>query len=383
MTCPQPPSPLSRASISLILELIVPPSLLTPLPPHLLSSALRQRHHFLHISSDDPADYLVWPAPDPPAQKKIIDLLESFQKPEEPHDYIIRYTSDSESTFAHVAISSRDPPGLRLVFQWNQPDGWAYHNLALMPFPPNTFESLQDLMLFEPHDFLDEPPIAVVGDDNSDSYWDSYGQSDTEDRVVSDPNKGDIQAGSEDAYWAQYSVVHGSGDSTLPTPPRVNQKRDVSDRVICAYPGLKPSTTYNPLVPPSPNTLAQRLANLSPRPESPALVDDSDSGSGSGSGSPTPSPPALTSIPLPDEATIPSVLVEAPSDHNPLVVPAASQPAIEAGDGDHEARQALKDTIRSVYRLWRLSGNTRKERTEDGEPFLDIVRQVVAEESLH
>ncbi|KAG5648015.1 hypothetical protein DXG03_007049 [Asterophora parasitica] len=381
------PEPLLSTAISLVLEYIAPPSLLSPLPPHLISSALTQRHRFLHLSPDAPADYLVWPTDSQPnAQQAAVDLLEAFQKPVDEHEYPVRYTSDEESVFAHVAISSAEQPGIRMVFQWEPPDGWKFHNLALMPFPPNSYRSVNDAIIYEPHDFLPEPPIVSVDDDERDSYWDAYGLSDDDQPALVKP-KSEFEAGSEDAYWAQYSSVHGSGDSARPTPPTVNQKL-AEERVILAYPGIRTSSAYNPLEPPSPNTLAYRLANISPRAPSPPFIDDSDSGSGSNSGSgsdrgssPTASPPSHTSI---FSSDFPSSLLSIDT-HTPVseigfeLSPLTEQPLRDTD----ESRDALKDTIRSIYRLWR-AGRVIGSPTLDGDKqeFLELVREVVAESSL-
>ncbi|KAF5367233.1 hypothetical protein D9615_010670 [Tricholomella constricta] len=381
------PEPLLPTDISLVLEYIAPPSLLSTLPPHLISNSLTQRHRFLHLSPDTPADYLAWPTDSQPnAQQNAIDLLEDFQKPLDDHVYPVRYTSDAESAFAHVDISSSvDPPGLRLVFQWNPPDGWKFHNLAFMPFPTNSYESVKDIVVYEPHDFLVEPPMAPVDDVERDSYWDAYGLSESDDLQdqsgFNKPNV-DLEAGTEDAYWAQYSAVHGSGDSTRPTPPTVNQKL-AEDRVIIAYPGHRTSSAYNPLRPPSPSTLAFRLANISPRVASPPFVDDSDSGSGSGSdsggssSSPTASPPSHTSM-------FSSSLLSIDTHTSASDISFDISPVVEQPLGvNNESRDALKDTIRSVFRLWH-AGRVISSPTLNGdkEEFLNVVRQVIAESSL-
>ncbi|GLB36179.1 hypothetical protein LshimejAT787_0304670 [Lyophyllum shimeji] len=383
------PQPLLPATISLVLEYIAPPSLLSPLPPHLISSALAQRHRFLDISPDNPVQYLAWPTDArPDAQQVAIDLLESFQKQIDHPAYAVRYASDAESAFAHVAISSTDPPGIRLVFQWEPSDGWKFHNLSLMPFPLNTHESISDAVVLKPYEFLEEPPIAVVEDDERDTYWDAYGLSDEHDDHPGFTKAKADEAGTEDAYWAQYSAVHGSGDSTLPTPPTANKKLN-DERVIVSYPGHRTLSAYNPLAPPSPTTLTYRLANISPRVASPLFADDSDSGSGSGSDasaslslktSPTSHPMTLSSSSIDYPSSLLSVDTPASSDNiSPVVSSVIEAPP---GGGD-ESREALKDAIRSIYRLWKagrmISSPT---SAEDGQEFLDIVREVVAESSL-
>ena len=197
------PTPLTPEIIALTLHYIVPPSQLSLLPPHLISSSLLQRHHFLNISPDNPDSYLAWPSDD---RHLAIRLLEHFQKPIDDRLYSsfpIRYTSDPESAYAHVSILPELTPGLRLIFQWNNPDGWKYHNIALMPFPSHSSESLQDLLL------LQSDTTTLVN--QLDTYWDAYTHPDdsqSSSAIVvtrSDP--------AEDSYWSQYAAMQGDYNS--------------------------------------------------------------------------------------------------------------------------------------------------------------------------
>jgi len=193
-------TPLTPEFIALILHYIVPPSQLSPLPPHLLSSSLRQRHHFLQISPDHPASYLAWPS----NSHLAIHLLEDVPKPIDDISFPVRYTSDAESAYAHVSILPEHPHGLRLVFQWNSPDGWKYHNLALMPFPPHSSESPQDTLQ------QSDPEYIRMGDqvDTDAAYWDAYTHPD-EDAPPITVADSDPQRGAEDSYWSQYAAIHG------------------------------------------------------------------------------------------------------------------------------------------------------------------------------
>lgn len=331
------PEPLSQALVALVLEYIAGPVL--ALPAHLISAPLAQRHHFLHITPDQPAQYLAWPSDlHPNAQQTAVHLLQSLHSPLQHPVYTIRYTADAESSFAHVPVSTHDPPGLRLVFQWS-PDGWKFHNLALMPFPPNTHDSVYD-----------------IPDRPSDSYWDAYAHNDDQESIT------------EDAYWAQYSTVHGpsrsffrwpyssilgSADSGRPTPPAASRQLE-NERVVVDYPFHRTSSPYNPLAPPSPGRLARLLANVSPRPPSPSL-DGSDSGFDSAS---------------PSEDTMKSsfqAVVHAP----PLLSNSAASSAVMP---DNESQVALKNTIRGLYQLWKTSKVT---DSKDREEFLEIVRQAL------
>ena len=199
---PMAPSPLSTSTVLITLDWIAPPSLLSPFPPHLISSALRQRHHFLNISPDNPSEYLTWPSNCPTQGHTVIELLEALPKPIEHLNCYVRYSVDEESAFAHVEIPS-DPPGLRLIFQWD-PDGWKYHNIALMPFPPNTFESLQEAASFI---FVSQSPTVVFEEGDDGSYWDAYSRDGDHEGYIT--SKEPEPLSTEDAYWARYTSVHG------------------------------------------------------------------------------------------------------------------------------------------------------------------------------
>ncbi|KAG6911945.1 hypothetical protein DXG01_000193 [Tephrocybe rancida] len=245
-----------------------------------------------------------------------------------------------------------------------------------MPFPPNAYDSLEEMFTSKPHDFLDQPSIAD-GDDGRDSYWDAYGLSDdSDDQLGTGRPKVEHDTGTEDAYWAQYSAVHGSGDSARPTPPTVNQRLD-SERVILAYPHHRTSSAYNPLAPPSPKALASLLADLPPRTPSP-IFDDSDSGFGSASASGSASPPILSSPDI-NSSDAPSALLSA-ATYTPLLQVDSGSPVNEHPLAeDLEAQNAVKDTIRGVYRLWRARRVTGSPTFDgDHDEFLGIVRQALS-----
>lgn len=197
--------PLNSATIHLVLDHICPLS--APLPPHFISTPLRQRHYFLSLLPDNPVDYLAWPSPN---QSHAVNLLQSLPLPSHDLLFPIQYTADPENIFAHARITS----DIRLIFLWNTIEGWQYHNIALMPFPADSYASLTDAMaLYSPDDFLPEQhPTTNVVDDDDHSYWDSYGQSGVSDHISK--THLDSEPSSEDAYWAQYSAVQGSYSAT-------------------------------------------------------------------------------------------------------------------------------------------------------------------------
>lgn len=211
-------------TINNILVYILPPSQLSqPLPTHLISTSLIQRHHFLNITPDNPVEYLCWPSP---GRDRVIQLLESLatQKDDEERVYHVRYTSDVEYTYAHVRLDDE----LRLVFQWDRVEMWKYHDANLMPFPPGNHESPEDALADAAADALAGGSIddelsrissieksfknTEVNESDDDAYWNGYGIQGESDR----PHDQDAQLkktvaadNGEDAYWAQYATVHG------------------------------------------------------------------------------------------------------------------------------------------------------------------------------
>ena len=139
-------SPILPYHVQLILQYIAPPSELeNPVPSHLLSRPLYQRHVFLEIEPSNAASYLCWKES---VREKVIRLLESL--PQKPADYTSQsiataYTADEENTFAHVHILATGSDGLRLVFDWDSADAsWKYHDAGLMPFPEGAYQTLQE-----------------------------------------------------------------------------------------------------------------------------------------------------------------------------------------------------------------------------------------------
>lgn len=198
------PSTLAPATVDAFLQYLIPPVQLAgnPIPSPLLSLPLLQRHHFLNISpQENLADYLTWPSPDQP---RILDILHTLPNPGPAEQLPIKYAGDQETLFAHVHLrfTPDASTGLRLVFQWDAPDSaWKYHNIALMPFPPNSFDNIDDVW--------GEAIHIVQEAKEEDAYWDAYGHDD-HDEVHLDATRAKHDHGNnEDAYWAQYANVHG------------------------------------------------------------------------------------------------------------------------------------------------------------------------------
>jgi len=350
----------------LVLDHICPLS--APLPPHIISTPLRQRHYFLALLPDNPVDYLAWPSPN---QSHAVNLLQSLPLPSHDLLFPIQYTADPENIFAYARITS----DIRLIFLWNITEGWQYHNIALMPFPANSYPSLTDAMaLYSSDDFLPEQhPTAKIVDDDDHSYWDSYAQSEASHHISK--THLDSEPSSEDAYWAQYSTVQGSGDSTLPSP-RTRKKAfetdvaisdPIPERIIVPSDDLQIHRIepYNPLEPVSPDTLARRLAALSSSygANSPSFLDDSPT-----SDSQTPSPNIGE---VSHTQTFPSSIITHQQSDGPIIIDTPFET-------DDRAQEALRNSIRSLYQFWKLSRSDRPS-DEDKTLFLSTVNQVIDE----
>lgn len=230
-----------------------------PLPPHLISTPLRQRHHFLGLGSvldtaQEAAAYLSWPSSSGSEDDalRVVDLLGALPSAENFDPlvaYPTKYSYDGESVYAHAHVplsipDKNDSAGLRLVFRWEAKDGdgvieghngsatnvdnWKYHDAKPMPFPPKTFDSPQEATRTEfsappisspsaahpPSGFVPNPyhEPSNADEDEDDSYWDAYGRSTSDDENEnphSSSNTNTHKETDEDAYWAQYASVHG------------------------------------------------------------------------------------------------------------------------------------------------------------------------------
>lgn len=406
--------PLPAHTVRLVLQYISP--LTDPLPPHLVSTPLRQRHHFLQISPSSPVDYLCWPSPDNP---KIFDLLDRLPPLSDQTSYPTCYTSDPESTFAHVQISS-SPEGLRMLFHWDDTHAWRYHDLRLMPFPSSSFSTPQESLATNAHLPHSSPDLVAGADqingDDGDSYWDSYGAVGhdlTSPFLPQNGSKADVVG--EDAYWAQYASVQGhylhpnpfrnisqsdslfspgSADSTVPSPLPTNRKlRPAScsdDESVSPFPPQNDPIIDIPvdaihsrprLGSPSPDMLAHLLSTISPRKDnnSPAL-DDPD---------PLQSPSAYSTDHSPEQTTADSELITPPlpDDYQDtaVVFPVADKvngapfskcrPRLLRETED----KALTESIRGLYYLWK-SGRKGEPGEQDRNLFLRIVQEAVAYE---
>ncbi|KAF9481403.1 hypothetical protein BDN70DRAFT_876371 [Pholiota conissans] len=368
---------LSAGTVCVLLDYVCP--LTGAVPPHLLSRPLLQRHHFLALSPEKPAEYLAWPSAQ---QSRAVHLLQSVPVPPPDSSISVNYSAHSagDNLFAHARIT----PDLRLVFLWDNHAGWLYHNVALMPFPPDSYPSFERAYaVYAPEDFLPEPGYTLnVTHDDDDSYWDAYAGSDHDDRAPASTNALDPNPNSEDAYWAQYSAVQGSGDSTLPSPrPGRNAKHQdglhnkSSERIIIPSDDLQMyrEEPYNPLQPPEPSALASRLAALAMQSRSgaasPPLIDDSPT---SDTDSNTASAPGVIETTTSAPAASSQVSIQSQNNADEFCV-VDSSPTAELVDPTQEI---LQEHIKSLYRLWKL-GRSDRLATQEKVVFLATVKRAL------
>ncbi|KIJ68419.1 hypothetical protein HYDPIDRAFT_173149 [Hydnomerulius pinastri MD-312] len=397
--------PIQSHTVKLILQYISPPSQLSePLPPHLISTALRQRHHYLQISPTDPTEYLCWPTF---SKTRAIELLESLidvSDEDQPDGYPTRYTSDLESTFAHVQVSTSGE-GLRMLFQWDELDGWKYHDLQLMPFPASSFPTLEQAasLTAAPETELERrPPLDFVVEadydnaEDEDSYWEAYGAGDDLNSPL--PPRSAIKSASldgEDAYWAQFTQANclafpGSADSTIPSPLPNNRKLQPAnpDDHESGYPfpsqdkpimipidTIRSHRPASKLEPPSPSTLTHLLSIISPRNDIYSPISDE---------APSEEPPSAFTpdTPSPDMTAADSDLPTPSSANGDQLASLNGVPFVNGRSDaviDGEEDKALTDSIKGLYYLWKTGG--RKEVDGKGsDAFLRIVQAAIPQE---
>lgn len=240
-------------TVTLLLQYIAPPSQLTePLPPHLISQSLAQRHHFLSISPENALEYIAWSGIHTHDADgfSVVDALEELPTPIEDHPPVltsVRYTADDEHLYGHATVVAKKH-SVRLLFQWDPTaKAWKYHDARTTPLASTDrpFDSPTDALrvaqaalaqpsqldyLAEASDYSRGHPEYGYQDDDDDGagdydYWNSYGGGGDVDDEPGRPSlrsrrhsSKSLNAKGEDAYWAQYGSVHGTADSTIPSP---------------------------------------------------------------------------------------------------------------------------------------------------------------------
>ncbi|KAF8761883.1 hypothetical protein RHS01_00863 [Rhizoctonia solani] len=217
------PTPIASHTISLVLQYLLPPS---ELPTYLISRPLLQRHHFLSISSTDTAAYLCWPHPRANPEKSVA-ALEYLSAQD--HEWLVRtaeiryqpQASSSDAAQARVWLGD----AIQLVFIWEEDQdgaGWRYFDADHRPLPSNCSPTLSPALQVTPPEQDQEQDISA------DDYWAGYdsGSSPRSPRI---PER-ELGLDDEDAYWASYGAVHGSADSTIPSPAPQKKRLDAWGR---------------------------------------------------------------------------------------------------------------------------------------------------------
>ncbi|KAG1864172.1 hypothetical protein DFJ58DRAFT_867794 [Suillus subalutaceus] len=378
--------PIQSHTVHLVLQYISPPS-----------ESLLQRHHFLQISPDNPIEYLCWPAPQ---SARAIELLNIFSSPgDQPGQYHVRYTSDAEHTYAHVQVVTHEQ-GVRLLFEWDDEDGWKYHDSQLMPFPSTSRSALHPPTTPAEQARERYPSVARGFLDDEDRYWNAYNaplyESISAFSALAPRNtlREGLADRTEDAYWARYSSVQGSADSTVPSPLPNHRKLETA---LPAYYTQQeeaipiPADTIHSLPlpdskfgPPSPTALAHLLNIISPRKDIHTPTSNEPSSSIARD---TPSP----------LSTLDNSDLETPASGNPGQYAHVAQPVkvtlndMSYSNGRHagnghandedeefavEEDKAVTESIKGIYYLWKARKlNQPDEGSSDA--FLRIVREAL------
>jgi len=300
-----------------------------------------------------------------------------------------------------------------MLFQWDDQDGWKYHDIQLMPFPSTSYFTLQRAISESSTEnkVLEQPVAAAsAGADLDDrDYWNAYGAPPDDISALAPRSAKDGSSdGTEDAYWAQYSLVQGgsslpsvvfflrlteslsgSADSTVPSPSPNNRRLQPAPPTYFtqheeAIPIPADTIHSLPLIvdkfgPPSPTTLAHLLNDISPRKDihsptsnEPPSTFDPD----------TPSP--LSTVDNSDLVTpvsanlgqyahvIPPVKVEL----NGMPFSNLQYPGIDDDEVGVEEDKALTESIKGIYCLWKAR-KWKQADEESSNAFLRIVRAAI------
>ncbi|KAG8715445.1 hypothetical protein FRC11_004105 [Ceratobasidium sp. 423] len=384
------PTPLASHTVSLALQYLLPPS---ELPTHLISRPLLQRHHFLSISPSDTAAYLCWPHPNADPEKSVA-ALEHLSTQD--HEWLVRtaeiryqpQASPSDAAQARVWLGNT----VQLVFIWEEDQdgaGWRYFDTDCRHLPSNCSATLTPALQVTPPEHDQEQDV--------DDYWAGYdsGSSPRSPRI---PER-ELSADDEDAYWASYGAVHGSADSTVPSPAPQKKRLDAWGREELpwdehaeldarAWDGDETASRHGLGVtilsnsrPPTPPTMLTRTLVLSTQPQQPQQI------------APLPdlnhrnwtSPPSSLSAPFsalsePDDAPLDEEPKNEPEDsrakedENPA--PAGAQVSPTSSKMLSVADTGLSNAIKGMYAMW-FTSRQDVGPEESRQAFMELVRDAL------
>ncbi|KIY71602.1 hypothetical protein CYLTODRAFT_109767 [Cylindrobasidium torrendii FP15055 ss-10] len=249
-----------------------------------------------------------------------------------------------------------------------------------MPFPTNTVEILDDV--WNPKASI----IHVEAVDPDDAYWNSYGDEEGEDHGLHDAHTAkhpDTTHNSEDAYWAQYSSVHGTADSTIPSPmPERRRAPHVHETSHLHEDYLGVAHAQNSFMRRNQHAidLSDRLHALNERVESFPLPGDEDEEDMPGLVHPYSSDEESTAASAQardeEEESMPELVNRDSTDTQSSAAQARDEVIVPttAGPMSREVDIALKEAIRGVYGLWKMgAGNG----SADNGEFVELVKEAV------
>lgn len=218
------PHPIPPHIYALTLQYIVPPQ--APLPPHLISTALQQRHYFLNVSHhEDPYEYFLWPKSlEDGVGKRLADIPHEDDRPMRTITYL-----HSPEGLLQCRVGLGDE--LQVVFTFeesssgDEESSWRYHDVIVARPASEGFPTLAAaLKAHEDSEETEEDENRKAAD-----FWSGWDDADDTPGVVS--TKPPETAGKEDdAYFAQYSdVITSIPDLTVSSQSQRNSLISYSD----------------------------------------------------------------------------------------------------------------------------------------------------------
>ncbi|KDN36032.1 hypothetical protein RSAG8_11118, partial [Rhizoctonia solani AG-8 WAC10335] len=248
--------------------------------------------------------------------------------------------------------------------------------------------------------------ISSLSTPTSDDYWAGYdsGSSPHSPRI---PER-ELTADDEDAYWASYGVVHGSADSTVPSPVPQKKRLDAWGREELPWEGhaeLDASTwgageagsrhglgvtILSNSRPPTPPTMPTRtlvLATQAHQPQQIAPLPDLNHRNWT-------SPPSSLSAPFsalsePDDAPLdeepknePEDSGEDSGDPSPAITTQAPLTSTEVpsavGTGPSAVGTGLSNAIKGMYAMW-LTSRQDAGSEENRQAFMGLVKDALVD----
>jgi hypothetical protein len=293
---------------------------------------------------------------------------------------------------------------VQLVFVWEEDQdeaGWRYFDADHRPIPAGCNPTLAPTLHITPapeHEHEQDlspgasysaPPALTSGYSSvstpaSDDYWAGYGSGSAPPSPhMPTRSFGPSGVEEEDAYWASYGAVHGSGDSTIPSPaPPKHKKLDAWGRAELSWDGHAELdahawdteagsatrhglgvTVLSDSHPPTPPSLPTHPLSLNTQTQAPVPLPGLDHRNWN-------SPPSSLSAPF-------SAMSE--PDDAPLDEPVPGAPAGSTSNVLSPVDVGLASAIKGMYALWKTSQPTTASPDESRQAFLAVVGSALAD----